>query len=755
MFRHFCRLGPGLVLLMAAVGLGREPHAPAGQLLGFHVQDRDFRPVEVAPWVQTQVLQAFVPVEMIDEAAAWGVTVVHGAGPDPYFPLRRDDPHAGPPADQRARVGAFVAKARAHHLRVLVGINPAAPVAIVQAHPQWMICNTSDVQAIHAKAKLDLEKPENAAYRSLGLNTPYGDYLIECLAEIMKDFDVDGFSFDGNYHPPINYAPYEQEQYTQATGRPFPAHADLNDLNYRLYLIWADDQLENWYRRLHDRLRQINPDAAIYTWTTNAGRYGHFLTSPRVMSTRMNRLFDCPIQEWWLDEVNLGSSVVPAFGAAYARAVTGGRAGACEPYIMSRGNPYCGDNFPAHELTVRCLSAFTNGAMTPLSLSAGKEAAEATFKELAPRTPWFIHTTQMPWAAMLVSEQTRQFYAYRDVMGQFLSHCLGVYRAAYEEHLPLNLINDWDINPQILSQYKVLFLPNAACLSDQQAQTIREWVAAGGGLVATCETSLFDELGRPRGDFALKDLFGVSYLGRPTSPATRPALDANFAIVVNDEYWAKRVGYAALRWGSGDRQSDELFADPRLTDYPGGTFKGPAVKISAPAAPMHQTMIMFPNAGAEVFPAGAMGQFGKGRVVYFAVGLDAANYTYALRYMRLLLKKTMQWAANGAFPIQVQAPMCVQSTFFQQKDEKGERIIVHLFNDLNTTDGHGLPENDVPLREETVPIHDIAVRFAGMNIRRFHLEPQGIDLTPQTSGEEQILHLPPLDIHTMLVAERN
>jgi hypothetical protein len=64
-------------------------------------------------------------------------------------------------------------------------------------------------------------------------------------------------------------------------------------------------------------------------------RYGHFLTSPRVMSARMNLLFDSPVQEWWLDEVNLGASVVPAFGAAYVRALTGGRTGASEPYIMS------------------------------------------------------------------------------------------------------------------------------------------------------------------------------------------------------------------------------------------------------------------------------------------------------------------------------------------------------------------------------------------------------------------------------------
>ena len=40
-----------------------------------------------------------------------------------------------------------------------------------------------------------------------------------------------------------------------------------------------------------------------------------------------------------------------------------------------------------------------------------------------------------------------------------------------------------------------------------------------------------------------------------------------------------------------------------------------------------------------------------------------------------------------------------------------ERLIVHLYSDLNTTAFHALPNDDVPLREEIVPIHDMKVTF--------------------------------------------
>ncbi len=236
----------------------------------------------------------------------------------------------------------------------------------------------------------------------------------------------------------------------------------------------------------------------------------------------MNRLIHCPVQEWWLDEVNLGATVVPYFGAAYVRAVSGGKVGASEPYLMTRGNPYSTDSFSTHELTVRCLGAMTNGSFTPLAQMAGKDATYATLREIAVRKPWFVRLQQEPWAAVLVSEQTRQFYAHGNIMERWLSHALGVYRMGMEEHLPLTLITELDLKPEILNRHQVLILPNVACLSDDQVQTIRDYVAQGGGLVATCETSLFDELGHSRGDFALKDVFGTSYGGRPLATANSP-----------------------------------------------------------------------------------------------------------------------------------------------------------------------------------------------------------------------------------------
>ena len=66
--------------------------------------------------------------------------------------------------------------------------------------------------------------------------------------------------------------------------------------------------------------------------------------------------------------------------------------------------------------------------------------------------------------------------------------------------------------------------------------------------------------------------------------------------------------------------------------------------------------------------------------------------------------------------------MCVQAVATRQT-RSGQRLVVQLFNDVNTTANHARPDDDVPLREETLPIHDIRVT------------------------------VPQLDIHAMIVAE--
>ncbi|MBS0260726.1 MAG: beta-galactosidase trimerization domain-containing protein, partial [Planctomycetes bacterium] len=575
--------------------------------------------------------------------------------------------------------------------------------------------------------------------------------------------DVDAFSFDGIHYGGVCYCQHCRENFRKETGGEIPP-TDPNLPAFRRYQHWADRRMEDLVRRMQQRLKGIKPDVALVTWTTNAGRFGHFLSIPRNMPSRMNLLLDAPDQEFWLDETNRGTTVIPAFANAYIWATTNHRTAFSEPYILSHGNPYGKDSFPPHEILCRMMLALTYGAAPSIAVVQPPHLQQELYRcldEVQRRKPWLTGKTPEKWGALLMSDNTRNFYGRSAglVEERYLAAVLGTFRTAIEEHLPITVVNDWNLTAADLAAYKVLILPNAACLDDAQVQAIREYVRNGGGLVASLDTGLFNEFGDPREGFALGDVLGVDYRGVPQATATDVAeIDVNFAASIGPDYWEKRKNVFDFR-----QDVTSFLNQGKMQTYVGAdpvTFKGPAVQVAvkSPQAQAIATLQAKSVANAPQIPAVVRHQFGKGRVVYFASGLDAAYYLYAYPYQRLALRSAIDWVASAPAPVQVEAPMCVHATCMRQAQPTAEgpsRLVLHLFNDLNTSAHHALPVDDVPLREEVVPIHNVRVTFGPQyRIRWVHLEPGAmpLEMKPRKEGGVDVI-VPKLEIHSMVVAE--
>ena len=93
----------------------------------------------------------------------------------------------------------------------------------------------------------------------------------------------------------------------------------------------------------------------------------------------------------------------------------------------------------------------------------------------------------------------------------------GMVAALVRNHLPYQTIDAQDLTGD-LSAFSLLILPNVAAMSDAEAAAVRAFVRAGGALIATSETSLYDLSGAPRTDFALADVFGTH---RPAGAVNR------------------------------------------------------------------------------------------------------------------------------------------------------------------------------------------------------------------------------------------
>ena len=80
------------------------------------------------------------------------------------------------------------------------------------------------------------------------------------------------------------------------------------------------------------------------------------------------------------------------------------------------------------------------------------------------------------------------------------------------------MVHDHLLDAEHTNQFRTLILPNIAALSTAQCDQLREFVERGGSIVATYETSLYDEWGVQRQDFGLASLFGASFAGSKEGP---------------------------------------------------------------------------------------------------------------------------------------------------------------------------------------------------------------------------------------------
>ena len=146
-------------------------------------------------------------------------------------------------------------------------------------------------------------------------------------------------------------------------------------------------------------------------------------------------------------------------------------------------------------------------------------------------------------------------------------------QALIQSHIPFDII--FDDNLKNLSRYRVLVLADQECLDEAQMDLVRKFAASGGAVVATGDTSLYDNWRRRRRDFGLKDLFHASAAGSRNQqsgvirselgasgrvvyiPEIQPAIAKPFGARMTSEYWKLPVNWEeivdSVRWTDGNR----------------------------------------------------------------------------------------------------------------------------------------------------------------------------------------------------------
>ncbi|HEY4326498.1 MAG TPA: alpha-amylase family protein [Mucilaginibacter sp.] len=248
-------------------------------------------------------------------------------------------------------------------------------------------------------------------------------------------------------------------------------------------------------------------------------------------------------------------------------------------------------------------------------------------------------------------------------------HLQGMYHNLIEGHIPFEMISDALLDAEHLKPFKLLILPNTAALSDSQCTQIGKFVNSGGSLLATFESSLYDETGKKRQDFGLADLFGVSYDQGVEGPMQNSYLRLK-SDAVTGKFHPVLEGLE-----DANRIINGIF---RIKVNPGSAgFPSPVTLVpSYPDLPMEDVYTRQPDTDIrELYLRTA----GNGRVAYFPWDIDRSFWQYMAPDHGKLLNNAIRWALNEDPVVAVKAPGLVETTVWRQTAS----MTVHLVNLTN------------------------------------------------------------------------
>ncbi len=363
-------------------------------------------------------------------------------------------------------------------------------------------------------------------------NAGWRGFLKEMIKEAV-DIGVDGLFYDNHFVPrqltgstdegfAESWACYcdtcgEQfKAYTKKTlGWPcaLPATPDWDDPVWQAFIDFRDESLVSVTRMIVDCAKELKPDIVVYPnvcppWFSGGGAKGS--ATNEIADIVDILLFEGNTQPRLEIAGGLPRPINAAVDWKYATALTN------KPVFTRAHAP---DNVytPEHSMLGIAESFAFGGSYQYLIANVLEQedvkraAVKRYYAFLKRNEKYYNDVTEPADVAILVSGPTINWF-YPDQAaqsGQMPRSIQGISQALVELHIPFNVV----VDKQVLQDhgYRVLVLPNVACMSDEQADAIERFVEGGGAVVATNATSLYDEKNRMRDDFALAKVFGLHH----------------------------------------------------------------------------------------------------------------------------------------------------------------------------------------------------------------------------------------------------
>ncbi|MBC7320550.1 beta-galactosidase trimerization domain-containing protein, partial [bacterium] len=352
--------------------------------------------------------------------------------------------------------------------------------------------------------------------------------------QVIKDlanYDIDGIFLDGPIFIASGcYCQACREKFKRLYGKELPTKEDWEDQTWKEFIEFRYESITDYMRDAYNSLKEVKPEAIIYM--NGQGLW------PSWPNGRDNRRL-APYQDIIGAEGGfIGGDLTkvplwkPAMSAKLLETQANGK-----PTVIFIAGKNCGwDHYSLTPAETKLLYADTiaHGAspwygeyyaniFDPGAESAGEmnkfiedneEYLEKTESVAKVALMWSIKTADYYRATVPVTDFTQEGEKLTRYIraGDHFKAFTGYFEALTRSHIPFDVLDERGIEEN-LGNYEVLILPNVACISNDIAEIIEDWVKNGGTLVATFETSFYDEWGNKRGNPVLSELLGVNIEG--------------------------------------------------------------------------------------------------------------------------------------------------------------------------------------------------------------------------------------------------
>jgi len=294
-----------------------------------------------------------------------------------------------------------------------------------------------------------------------------------------------------------------------------------------------------------------------------------------------------------------------------------------------------------------------------------------------------------------------------------LDATLGATEALRTNHIPFGVITKKNLKD--LSRYQAVILPNVLRFSDEEADAVKEYVAAGGNVYAS-KLTLKSKLSEILGATSIEETLEKYTYIAPTSKGK------TLLTQITDEH--------PLSIPDSQVKAEFSTKDGVLATI---TLPYTNPDDSSKFASIHSD----PPGIATRYPAMISRDFGKGRIIWSSASIE----TYATEYLkhRTIFTQIIKSLVRKPLSFEATAPACVEILEFHKPDEKR-----YLINIVNFQSEIGMPN---------IPINDIELRVYARKPLKVTSLPEETRIPFKQDGEYVNIRVPALSTFRMLALD--